>query len=348
MSVLISKYREILAENGHTGAEVYRSKNLKTRLEKHFSNSITFHRQQKATEPELVYISSIDVKDAINKIANLKRKATEQAIEADLHIPTNESDLGLFNEALKLRASVRQIKTGVSTNPAIYSRYICIDKAVEVVPRDLYEFLCLRLTGMHADDVDKDDRKHRRVLAIAQDIVFYISNARCKTPKHVGLAISVKHITGSKQIIDLLHSQGHCVSYDDVCRFETAIATQVMCSMSTQGDGYLPSNIFPGVFSHAAMDNIDINEETRSGQGTTHVLGSLIYQESMETNSTAKDPMVTVSNVRRKSLKHLSIFEILECPNRLKRYANLSHLQHKVDAKVWFDVPSFSSLLNRP
>lgn len=43
-------------------------------------------------------------------------------------------------------------------------------------------------------------------------------------------------------------------------------------------DAYLPSNIRPGVFFHAAMDNIDINEDTRSGQGLTHVSGSLIYQ----------------------------------------------------------------------
>ena len=76
----------------------------------------------------------------------------------------------------------------------------------------------------------------------------------------------------------MLHSQGHTVRYDDVCRMESAIATQVRSEMCDSGDAYLPSNIRPGIFSHAAMDNIDINEDTRSGQGTTHVLGSLIYQ----------------------------------------------------------------------
>ena len=52
--------------------------------------------------------------------------------------------------------------------------------------------------------------------------------------------------------------------------------------MCDSGDACLPSNIRPGVFSHAAMDNIDINEDTRSGKETTHVLGSLIYQGKFE------------------------------------------------------------------
>ena len=76
----------------------------------------------------------------------------------------------------------------------------------------------------------------------------------------------------------MLHSKGHTVSYDDVCRMESAIATQVRLEMCDSGDAYVPSNIRPGAFSYVAMDNIYINEDTRSGQGKTHVLGSLIYQ----------------------------------------------------------------------
>ena len=37
-------------------------------------------------------------------------------------------------------------------------------------------------------------------------------------------------------------------------------------------------DIFARSFLHAAADNIDINEETKSGEGRTHVLGSVIYQ----------------------------------------------------------------------
>ena len=45
-----------------------------------------------------------------------------------------------------------------------------------------------------------------------------------------------------------------------MCCMESAIATQVRLEMCDSGDAYLPSDIRPGVFSYAAMDNIDINE----------------------------------------------------------------------------------------
>ena len=112
----------------------------------------------------------------------------------------------------------------------------------------------------------------RRVFAVAQYILYNVSNLTCKTPKHVGSAITVHHLTRSCQLLDLLHGQGHCVSYDDVCQSETATAVAVMSQITGQGDSFLPSNITPGNFVHAAMDNIDINEDARSGQGTTHVL----------------------------------------------------------------------------
>ena len=45
------------------------------------------------------------------------------------------------------------------------------------------------------------------------------------------------------------------------------------------GEGwFVPSNIFAGSFLRAASENIDINEETNSGEGKAHVLGSVIYQ----------------------------------------------------------------------
>ena len=101
----------------------------------------------------------------------------------------------------------------------------------------------------------------RRILAVAQDIVF----SATKTPKHVGLAMSMKHITGSSIVLKLLNSLGHSISYDDVHLLDTAIATSVISNLA-EGEMYLPTNISPGTFSQAAVDNIDINEETRSSR----------------------------------------------------------------------------------
>ena len=63
----------------------------------------------------------------------------------------------------------------------------------------------------------------------------------------------------------------------------SAIAMSVISNLA-EGETYLPKNISPGTFSQAAVDNIDINEETKSEKGTTHVLGSVKYQEQRNTD----------------------------------------------------------------
>ena len=45
------------------------------------------------------------------------------------------------------------------------------------------------------------------------------------------------------------------------------IAANVM-KATDSNETFLPMNVVPGNFAYAAMDNIDINEETRSGSGT--------------------------------------------------------------------------------
>ena len=95
------------------------------------------------------------------------------------------------------------------------------------------------------------------------------------------------------------------------------------------------------------MDNTDINEETRSGQGTTHVLGSLIYQES--TGEVVHElPLQTQGKASRlKSVKHLETYGILECQNKRKKYTDLGHLTNKVNVHAWFPEAESTASLNR-
>ena len=109
--------------------------------------------------------------------------------------------------------------------------------------------------------------------------LFSATSSRCKIPKHIGLVVSMKHITESKMVSKLLHNLGHSISYEDVSSLDSAIASNLMADLEEDGENYLPTNVSPGSFSHAAMDNIDINEKTGCGKGITHVLGSVIYQE---------------------------------------------------------------------
>ena len=108
-----------------------------------------------------------------------------------------------------------------------------------------------------------------RILMLAQNVVHCASNSRIKMTKHVSLAISVRHLTGSKQLFTLLSRMGHCSSYDEGEIIDTSLAREILARSELIGV-VLPSNILPGGFVQVAGDNNDINEETLGGKKTTH------------------------------------------------------------------------------
>ena len=167
------------------------------------------------------------------------------------------------------------------------------------------------------------------VLSVAQDILFSTTSSRCKTPKHIDLAVSMKHITGSKIVLKLLHSSEYSISYENVSSLDSAIASNLMADLAENGENYLPINISSGLLSHAAMDNIDINEETRSGKGTTHVLGSVIYQ-----GQRTIDLAVGYRRQRRRQippLQNLSGIDMTGCPNKQIVHTAPAHLLGRVN-----------------
>ena len=118
----------------------------------------------------------------------------------------------------------------------------------------------------------------RHVITIGQDIVHFATHARVKTPKHTSLAMSVRHLTGSKQLVTILNHLGHCSSYDDIEIIDTSLARETLAKADLYGS-VIPANIYPGVFVQVAGDNNDINEETLDGKSTTYVTTLVIYQQ---------------------------------------------------------------------
>ena len=110
-----------------------------------------------------------------------------------------------------------------------------------------------------------------------QDLVYCVSHARVKLPKHVSLGISVRHLTGSKQLITILNRMGHCCSYEEVELVDTSLANEILAKSDETGV-IIPSNIHPGVFVQMSADNNDINEETIDGKNTLHATTLVVYE----------------------------------------------------------------------
>ena len=103
-----------------------------------------------------------------------------------------------------------------------------------------------------------------------------MTNGQWAMPKHLLLGMSVRHLTGSAELITVLNRFGHCASYSVLLELETA-----MCSSMEQWQSAIPPSIVPdqNSFIHLCWDNFDLTEETLSGAGTTHTAHGNVIQE---------------------------------------------------------------------
>ena len=312
MPGLLTKYKEILKERG-VNEESYTKHRLKERLKKHFSDEIEFFQVSRC-KPDIVYSSALSIQDLINKAAEANAQGTTTS--NDMILRQQISDI-----ASHIREEIRK-SDGINLRP-LDVKDICMETVHKIVPPSLYlllrQIICPSELNMR-DDIPPCKRMEdeRKVLAIAQDVIHSASNSRVKLPKQISLAMTVRHLTGSKVLITLLNRMGHCSSYDEVQAVDTSLAIEV-AAMAEQIGTVLPSNISSGPFIHLAADNNDINEETLDGKTTTHATTMVVYQRRPFGPPLPPTPRAA-HTTRRRSLDAIStLYEIEECSMQGRR-----------------------------
>ena len=88
--------------------------------------------------------------------------------------------------------------------------------------------------------------------------------------------MTVRHINGSAQLINILNHFGHCVSHSTLLELETA-----MCDAVVQSPTNIPAGVVKdeNIVTQFCWDNFDMNEETPSGAGTTNSTHGIVIQE---------------------------------------------------------------------
>ena len=132
--------------------------------------------------------------------------------------------------------------------------------------------------------------------AIAHDIIASVTNKI--TPKQVLLGTAVRHLTGSKQVIEQLNKLGHSCSYTELLRLETAAAVNEI-NLAVDHGVVIPSNIRPAShgFIQTATDDDDFLEDTVDGKNTTHGATMILIQEG-----SIGAEMKTIIKTRERSL----------------------------------------------
>ena len=60
-----------------------------------------------------------------------------------------------------------------------------------------------------------------KVNSIVQDLIYAVSHGKIKTSKHLTLGMTLKSITTSRKVIDIINKYGHCFSYNTIEEYKT-------------------------------------------------------------------------------------------------------------------------------
>lgn len=69
----------------------------------------------------------------------------------------------------------------------------------------------------------KENTKDIKVLSMADDVIYSVTNGSIKPSKHLKLGLTIKTLTGSKKVLTQLNRLGHCISYNIAEELETEL-----------------------------------------------------------------------------------------------------------------------------
>ena len=115
--------------------------------------------------------------------------------------------------------------------------------------------------------------------------------SRRENPQVLGLALSIRHETRSKKVIELLNTNSLCVPHSRILYLETALANAVVENMKKFYGLYVPPFMKKGSFVFFAVDNADFQEDTPDGKGTTHGTITVVYQKTSAQGEPIAQPL---------------------------------------------------------
>lgn len=171
------------------------------------------------------------------------------------------------------------------------------------VPSNLSDFVA-SVIGSYFRKRQQSDGFKRHVNSVCQDLIYMAHNGNLKTSKHICLGITLKSLTSSRKVIDIINRYGHCISYNAIEELETQ-ATYT----STSRAGLCPEviNRIDNLSVGTAYDNFDRFVDTKTGKDTLHDTVGIIYQNIDPTLENIEDvddlPETYTKRRRRRSFE---------------------------------------------
>jgi len=280
---LTSKVVSAMKDEGIKDIQSSTKKHIRRNLECEFGDNLHFFS---AGNTNNVYVRPHNLStDTISRdYLSVKNKI-------EMYTESHECEQLIVQVALILRDKISQSITEQVWPPHPQE---LTEKYIEF-PDCLVKFLHVLLGGKQNVTSDKVNRLS---FSFGQDIISAVTNARVLTPKHILLPWAVKTLTGNVELVRTLNRLGHGCSYTRLQEIDTALCMEKMHNEGGNQSA-LPSWTHPNIPTVLAFDNIDRQEETLSGAGTSHRVNGIIVQPQTLTCTPVRKPVVDRKEKRR-------------------------------------------------
>ena len=165
---------------------------------------------------------------------------------------------------------------------------------------DSVKLFLTSLLGGKGHSIIDNKNINRLIDSYAADIIQSVMRGKVLTKKHYLLAMGLHSMIGSRNVITVLNKMGHCMTYNNTCEIETALAEATL--VRSKEENILP--ILPVgdeiILTYFWVDNFDVETESRRGNGSIHTTHLMAFQESSDGLSTNTNNMNLTRTKRRK------------------------------------------------
>lgn len=233
------------------------------------------------------------------------------------------ADASKYSEAIHIAKAAEIIRKEMLNQTTKFSNIFQNNAIEEAVPTSLLQFVCMVEHGANIkSQLSSSARKSD--LAMAQLLQFNCSDRvkegasvhrhskKRETPLAVYIGLSIYSKTRKRQLIELLHDNGMCISYDRVLEITSQLGEAVVNQYVEEGVVCSPI-LMKNLFTLAAVDNIDHNPTATTASTSFHGTGLSLFQ-----NPSAENP-----GLRREPLQFTAGSKVKKVPELPESYTNV-------------------------
>jgi hypothetical protein len=206
-------------------------------------------------------------------------------------------DLDADSDAVHLARAAKIVRKDILKTKLKFNGSFDARCQEQSVPASLVALVSVVLHGPNIKSQSSTTTTSQPALTLSQLLV-YNSSKRCgnnsagivrhskerETPLPIYLGTMIHSKTRKRELVDILFSLGLCISYDRILDISTELGNKI-CHYYEHENAVCPPNLKSGVFTTAAVNNIDHNPSSIGAHDSFHETGISLFQHPDDNNT---------------------------------------------------------------